>query len=123
MLAALASLSARAIIPAAGEHHFFAVWRTLSHSPPSWVAEILDRELAWGYVFYKTTQVDERVGDDWDEAQERLEDLDTVFFEDRPGERPIWETAGPASVHSRAATLCSTGARSGPMKPFPTTTT
>jgi hypothetical protein len=72
------------------------LWARVSPRAPSWITDIRRSGLPWGYVFYKTTQVDELIGDEWDEAQERLEELDNVFFAKG---KSIAASAGLGSIH------------------------
>lgn len=78
----------------------YTVWQKVMPKAPFWIADITDEKCDWGFVFYRSAEVMQRVGDCWDDALERLEGLDELFYSDNLAERPIFATAGPSSIHS-----------------------
>ncbi|EXA32183.1 hypothetical protein FOVG_16556 [Fusarium oxysporum f. sp. pisi HDV247] len=39
-----------------------AIWKRASHTPPAWIQEILRAQQPWGFVYYKTKEVEQRYG-------------------------------------------------------------
>ncbi|KAH6695567.1 hypothetical protein F5X68DRAFT_258159 [Plectosphaerella plurivora] len=73
------------------------IWGRIAPGAPSWITNINRNQLPWGYVFYKTTQVNELFGDEWYEAKDRFEELDNVVF---GIDKSIAMSAGLGSIHS-----------------------
>ncbi|GKT45913.1 uncharacterized protein ColSpa_06094 [Colletotrichum spaethianum] len=78
----------------------YTVWQKVSPKPPAWVFDITEYCYNWGFVFYRSAQVMQLVGDRWDDALERLEGFDELFYPENPTDQPIYATAGPSSIHN-----------------------
>jgi hypothetical protein len=42
-----------------------AIRKRASHTPPAWIQEILRAQQPWGFVYYKTKEVEQRYGRRW----------------------------------------------------------
>ncbi|PNP53573.1 hypothetical protein FNYG_15750 [Fusarium nygamai] len=42
-----------------------AIWKRASHTPPAWIQEILRAQQPWGFVYYKTKEVEHPYGRKW----------------------------------------------------------
>ncbi|KLO78834.1 Uncharacterized protein LW93_4155 [Fusarium fujikuroi] len=43
-----------------------AIWKRAFHAPPAWIQEILRVQQPWGFVYYKTKEVEEPYDPRWD---------------------------------------------------------
>ncbi|EXA31757.1 hypothetical protein FOVG_16994 [Fusarium oxysporum f. sp. pisi HDV247] len=50
------------------------VWKQESHPPPSWIQNIIDVRKQWGFVYYMSTEVDQKYGYDWETIWERIQE-------------------------------------------------
>ncbi|KAF7556573.1 hypothetical protein G7Z17_g1328 [Cylindrodendrum hubeiense] len=44
-----------------------AIWKQISPPPPAWIQQIVDAQQPWGFVFYKSREVERKYGHVWDE--------------------------------------------------------
>jgi len=69
------------------------VWKQESHPPPSWIQNIIDVRKQWGFVYYMSTEVDQKYGYDWETIWERIQEssapkMTTYFSIHCQGNRP-----------------------------------
>jgi hypothetical protein len=41
------------------------IWKQVSPAPPAWIQQIVDAKQPWGFVFYKTREVEQSYGNQW----------------------------------------------------------
>ncbi|KAF6833220.1 hypothetical protein CMUS01_06626 [Colletotrichum musicola] len=100
MILALEKLSPEKCAMMLERRTLYTVWQKVMPKAPSWIEDIVDEECDWDFVFCRSAEVMRRVGDCWNDALERLEGLDELFYPENRAEQPIFATAGPSSIHS-----------------------
>ncbi|KAI8242537.1 hypothetical protein K4K55_010199 [Colletotrichum sp. SAR 10_96] len=51
-----------------------AIWKRVSHPPPAWVRQIADAQQSWGFVFYRSREVERKYGHMWDEVWDAIQE-------------------------------------------------
>ncbi|KAH7142580.1 hypothetical protein B0J13DRAFT_526039 [Dactylonectria estremocensis] len=69
-----------------------AIWKQIYAPPPAWIQQIVDAQQPWGFVFYKSREVERKYGHAWDEnwrrdiIQENTNRIPYPFKGERPHE-------------------------------------
>nr|XP_036579131.1 uncharacterized protein CTRU02_10741 [Colletotrichum truncatum]KAF6786617.1 hypothetical protein CTRU02_10741 [Colletotrichum truncatum] len=96
----------------------YTVWHKVMPKPLAWITDITEDGSDWGFVFYRSAQVMQRVGGRWDDA------LNVSRASTKSSIRRTWPTSPsllrPVLVPSivRVRTSCDTGPQSGLRTPF-----
>ncbi|WYZ41183.1 hypothetical protein EsH8_V_000078 [Colletotrichum jinshuiense] len=51
-----------------------AMWKRVSHVPPAWVRRIAEAQQPWGFVFYRSREVERKYGAIWEEAWDAIQE-------------------------------------------------
>ncbi|KAM5350246.1 hypothetical protein ACJ41O_006751 [Fusarium nematophilum] len=50
------------------------IWKRVSPTPPAWIQHILDAQEQWGFVYYRSREVERKYGHDWQSCLMRIMD-------------------------------------------------
>lgn len=48
------------------------IWKQVSPAPPAWIQQIVSAKQPWGFVFYKTSEVEQNYGYKWSKAWDTI---------------------------------------------------
>ncbi|RSL89714.1 hypothetical protein CEP52_014829 [Fusarium oligoseptatum] len=48
------------------------IWKRVSHAPPAWIQHIIDVQEQWGFVYYRSREVNRKYGHDWASWWDRI---------------------------------------------------
>ncbi|KAF7548471.1 hypothetical protein G7Z17_g7034 [Cylindrodendrum hubeiense] len=51
-----------------------AIWKQIAPPPPAWIQQIVDSQQPWGFVFYKSREVERKFGYDWYDVWGEIKD-------------------------------------------------
>ncbi|KAL2202371.1 hypothetical protein CC79DRAFT_1338427 [Sarocladium strictum] len=62
--------------------NLLAIWRRVAHPPPQWIRTIADNAKPWGFVYYKTAELEQEFGHDWKKTWDEIMTLECDLPED-----------------------------------------
>ncbi|RYO83982.1 hypothetical protein DL762_005884 [Monosporascus cannonballus] len=77
-----------------------AIWKQVSPAPPAWIQQIVDTQQPWGFVFYKTREVEQKYGHKWPETWDAIRE-NTSWIPYHTGEERPLAYACLVSIHCR----------------------
>ncbi|KAJ4307781.1 hypothetical protein N0V84_012503 [Fusarium piperis] len=66
------------------------IWKRVSPAPPAWIQEILYAQEQWGFVYYRSREVERKYGHDWQSCQMRIMDSQLPSTERNMGHATIF---------------------------------